>query len=284
MKRVKSTKQFGVRQSLFIAGMLISSVGAQAAALPTVTIKGVIGNGLDNGSTTYDTSSWWNKTYTLELTADASNTVRTHTEISDIPGEYENDWRPINVNYRLTISGVPEFSGTDNQFSSFETLNDVTVPAGLADIPPEIVVGNTYDLVSIGGSNIGLGCASGGANNVCGDVGDVYEGFGFLFDYLWDVARHDAIIDDNLPDLRSAAIDFTKGLGYVEFDFWHSTLQSNGQYTGQQVALLQASVTEVTIAPIPEAKTYAMMLAGLGLVGFAARRRKCLDAAGYAIK
>jgi len=36
-------------------------------------------------------------------------------------------------------------------------------------------------------------------------------------------------------------------------------------------------------APVPEAETYAMMLAGLGLVGFAARRRKCLDTTGYAI-
>jgi hypothetical protein len=31
-------------------------------------------------------------------------------------------------------------------------------------------------------------------------------------------------------------------------------------------------------APVPEAETYAMMLAGLGLVGFMARRRKQLEA------
>ncbi|OZA40599.1 MAG: hypothetical protein B7X81_14865 [Hydrogenophilales bacterium 17-61-76] len=30
----------------------------------------------------------------------------------------------------------------------------------------------------------------------------------------------------------------------------------------------------VEISPVPEAETYAMMLAGLGLVGFAASRRK----------
>jgi hypothetical protein len=30
----------------------------------------------------------------------------------------------------------------------------------------------------------------------------------------------------------------------------------------------------VEISPVPEAETYAMMLAGLGLVGFAAARRK----------
>lgn len=31
----------------------------------------------------------------------------------------------------------------------------------------------------------------------------------------------------------------------------------------------------LTTAPVPEPETYALMLAGLGLVGFAARRRKC---------
>jgi len=32
-------------------------------------------------------------------------------------------------------------------------------------------------------------------------------------------------------------------------------------------------------APIPEPETYAMMLAGLGLMGFVARRRKQKEAA-----
>lgn len=39
------------------------------------------------------------------------------------------------------------------------------------------------------------------------------------------------------------------------------------------------TLANLTITPVPEAETYAMMLAGLGLVGFAARRRKCLDTA-----
>ena len=47
--------------------------------------------------------------------------------------------------------------------------------------------------------------------------------------------------------------------------------------------LLESVPIPALAAPVPEAETYAMMLAGLGLVGFAARRRKCLDAADYAI-
>ena len=33
-------------------------------------------------------------------------------------------------------------------------------------------------------------------------------------------------------------------------------------------------IYEISPAPVPEPETYALMLAGLGLVGFAARRRK----------
>ncbi|MDP3217953.1 MAG: FxDxF family PEP-CTERM protein [Deltaproteobacteria bacterium] len=273
MKRVKTVNQVGVRQSLLLAGLILASAGAQAAATHTVTVTGVIGSSLEGGPLAYDTSSWLNKAYTLEMTVDASNTVRQHAEMDDIPGEYENDWRPVQLSYRLAIAGVPGFSGADNQFSSLETLNDVTVPAGLSGLPAGIVVGQTYDLYSIGGSDIGLGCFSGGANNVCGDVGDTWEGAGFLFDYFWDVAQHNAIGDDNLPSLADPAMDFTQGFGNVDIDFWHATLGTNGQYTGVSVAWLQAGVTSVTVTAVPEPETYAMLLAGLGLVGFAARRR-----------
>jgi hypothetical protein len=34
------------------------------------------------------------------------------------------------------------------------------------------------------------------------------------------------------------------------------------------------TVTVAAAAPVPEAETYAMLLAGLGLVGFAARRKR----------
>lgn len=49
----------------------------------------------------------------------------------------------------------------------------------------------------------------------------------------------------------------------------------SGGFAGTQYGLhLTGTVTAGAIAPIPEASTYGMMLAGLGLVGFAVRRRK----------
>jgi len=50
-------------------------------------------------------------------------------------------------------------------------------------------------------------------------------------------------------------------------DFGTSVLTFNGSaYTG-----------EITVTAVPEPETYAMMLAGLGLVAFAARRRKSMN-------
>jgi hypothetical protein len=44
--------------------------------------------------------------------------------------------------------------------------------------------------------------------------------------------------------------------------------------SGGQVVNFIGVNGSVNVAAVPEAETYAMMLAGLGLVGFAARRRK----------
>ena len=49
----------------------------------------------------------------------------------------------------------------------------------------------------------------------------------------------------------------------------------SGGFAGTQYAL-HLTGTVVAAAPVPEASTYGMMLAGLGLVGFAVRRRKLI--------
>jgi hypothetical protein len=52
----------------------------------------------------------------------------------------------------------------------------------------------------------------------------------------------------------------------------YAAVVPSGSFTGVQYGLhLQGSM-----APVPEASTYGMMLAGLGLVGFAVRRRKSI--------
>lgn len=47
---------------------------------------------------------------------------------------------------------------------------------------------------------------------------------------------------------------------------------SDGNYT------LHTAIDNLTLSPVPEPETYAMLLAGLGLMGFTTRRRKNLSA------
>lgn len=69
-----------------------------------------------------------------------------------------------------------------------------------------------------------------------------------------------------LAEDATAPFDFTETLGagnyQVNFKYDIAT-QTRGTYTGG-----------LSIAAVPEPETYAMLLAGLGLIGFSARRRK----------
>lgn len=80
-------------------------------------------------------------------------------------------------------------------------------------------------------------------------------------------------------------IDFSWGgnNGIKVIDVWNvSTSGSNTVYTGFAVPGMENGPFQGynarfnLTAPVPEASTYGMMLAGLGLVGFAVRRRKLM--------
>ena len=52
------------------------------------------------------------------------------------------------------------------------------------------------------------------------------------------------------------------------------TIELTGFWPAQGAISHVAIYSSATLAPVPEAETYAMLLAGLGLVGFAVRRRR----------
>jgi hypothetical protein len=54
---------------------------------------------------------------------------------------------------------------------------------------------------------------------------------------------------------------------------------SFGNSGGDNIGMLLDNVSVSVTSPVPEPETYAMLLAGLGLLGFAARRRKLEQAA-----
>ena len=70
-----------------------------------------------------------------------------------------------------------------------------------------------------------------------------------------------------------AITGFNSGLNTLEF-LVTNTGQSSGNPTGVRVEFTQSNV----VSAVPEPETYAMMLAGLGLMGAIARRRKAKQA------
>ncbi|MBC2732195.1 PEP-CTERM sorting domain-containing protein [Thiobacillus sp.] len=90
----------------------------------------------------------------------------------------------------------------------------------------------------------------------------------------WQVAWNGGVIDMGAG--ADAIINLGgDGLGGNNDTLDYSAIVPSGGFAGVQYGLhLQGNATLAVPAPIPEASTYGMMLAGLGLVGFAVRRRK----------
>lgn len=281
MKCVKANKQVGIRHSLLLAGLVLASAGAQAAPFPKITVTGVVGDSLYNvngytGLIAYDPSAILGKAFTLEMVIDADGAVKTSEELPEFPGEFEQRWAPVTISYTLVIDGALFSSGSGSQGTDILTINDLTVPLGtdLSEAPAGIEEGQTYDMYTVrpdGG--IYLGCFNGGTSGGCADsdANNVYEDAGLVFDYFWDTAIHNGLADTNLPD--PANLDFTQGFGGIDFNIGHYSPDPNDEFDGNDIARIYLTATSVTVA-VPEPETYAMLLAGLGLVGWAARRRK----------
>jgi hypothetical protein len=283
MKRVKTVNPVGVRQSLLLAGLILASAGAQAVAFPKITVTGFVGNSLYNvngytGTINYDPSAIMGKAFTLEMIVDATGAVKTSEELlPELPNEFENHWAPVTVSYALVIDDGLFSSGSGSQGTDIDTVNDLSVPVrfDLTDAPPGIEAGQTYDLYTVRPGGMNLGCFDGGTSGGCADsdANNVYEGFGLVFDYFWNTAIYNAFADTNLPN--PANLDFTQGFGGIDFNIGHWSPDPNDAFDGNDISRIYLTATSVTVA-VPEPETYAMMLAGLGLVGFAARRRAAL--------
>lgn len=265
--RVKSNSLLAVLVGLTLN---LGFSGAAMAALSKITVTGVIGNSVtaEDVALQYDPSSWFSKAYTLEMTFDAAEVVATSPDLS-VPGLVLNKWIPNQLTHRLLIDGMLVSSVA--AYASIETFNNFTMPSGVFDnAPPGIVVGNTYDSYLISADGDGLGCVDG----ACDSTDDTHENFRMTPQYFWDTNQVDAITDSNLPNVLSGAPYFTQGFGFMRINFE----QWNASTGAMPAGFLDASVTSMTVTAVPEAETYAMMLAGLGLVGFIARRRKPIEA------
>lgn len=89
----------------------------------------------------------------------------------------------------------------------------------------------------------------------------------------WTVAWNGGSIDMGAGS--PAVIDNVDGIwGNGNDVLNYAAIVPTGDFAGVNYALRLAG--SANLAPVPEASTYGMMLAGLGLVGFAVRRRKLM--------
>ena len=146
--------------------------------------------------------------------------------------------------------------------------------------------------------NVGVAGGVGPVFSTGGDQVFVYEGSNAAPDFVYGVqfANAAGIVaaptvssstnTTNVPDALSLAAGTMVDLGNFDDGYY------NGITEGSQAELLAAIadsanwvlsndaqptanwVASFTVAAVPEAETYAMMLAGLGLVGFMAARRR----------
>lgn len=153
----------------------------------------------------------------------------------------------VNVNtgaVTLATSLIPGFTGVS--YTNSNANNPSTVPSSTA-------------LYYINSTNDTLNVATTGFNNpsisIIGSLGiDILSANGF---------------DIDANGIGYAAVNMDNG-------FLKSELIRINTMTGQAewVSTFNGTINGLTVAPVPEPETYAMLIAGLGILGFSARRKQ----------
>jgi hypothetical protein len=153
----------------------------------------------------------------------------------------------VNVNsgaVTLATSLIPGFTGVS--YTNSNANNPATVPSSTA-------------LYYINSANDTLNVATTGFNNpsisIIGSLGiDILSANGF---------------DIDANGIGYAAVNMDNG-------FLKSELIRINTVTGQAewVSTFNGTINGLTVAPVPEPETYAMLMAGLGILGFSARRKQ----------
>lgn len=164
------------------------------------------------------------------------------------------------------------FTYTLDKYSTVVRLNPVTWPDGVmaqsviagptpgpAQITIERVDGNVFDVTAFTAK---LLASTGGA--------------GGAIEIMPKINGEDALSD---PLAFNASGSYGQSFSYAMPST--SLLSGADSYTFSlyvDFALTGLTLVDASTPPIPEPETYAMLLAGLGLVGFAVRRRKQVEA------
>lgn len=134
--------------------------------------------------------------------------------------------------------------------------------------------GSTYKVASVGTAAINGGVGGGNPDPISNATAYLYTQFraGSLAGYLGDVASANS--------LQNAIWFLENEIGSVSGQAltWANLGLANGTGLGNvrvmNLTTLSGEVAQDQLMMVPEPETYAMLLAGLGLMGFVARRRQ----------
>jgi hypothetical protein len=274
MKRVKTVKQPGVRQSLLLAGLALAGLSASYTAQAAPAIVG----------------SWHFDMPSLHATTTFLGNG-TYFEATDATGDSAHtgvEWGTYSWN---AISGQVTATSLGDTNGNWGWAGDVDGPQYVAVSGNTITVtqpgcpgctGNAARILHPAGSIVGSWLIPTGSNGP-GTIaffadGSYIHGEGGAADatgwpgmergtYSWDLVTGKLMATSVITDTNG-----DRGLSdLLGGGFLTATIMGDGSLSVSEVGF---APTVLTAAPVPEPETYAMMLAGLGLVGFAARRRK----------
>lgn len=90
----------------------------------------------------------------------------------------------------------------------------------------------------------------------------------------WSDASFNGMVLTNLTSSSFSGVSIDGSTNYAGFDLSRLSFDANHVYVNLQGLDANGYLQVDFTTPVPEPETYAMLLAGLGLLGFAARRRK----------
>lgn len=222
-------------KSTFILAAILTALTTQAQA--NVIISEVDAN----GSAASYAADWFELTNTGSSTVDISN-----WRVDDNSNLFANSVALRGVTSIAAGQSVIFLEGTASG-STDATINSSFKLAWFgSNVPTGLIVGN------YGGSGVGLSASA--------DAVNIFSGTGAV------IAR----VDFGASTLTTGTFNNAAGLNNVTIT-QKSVVGTNGAFlsvTGSEIG------SPASVAAVPEADTYAMLLAGLGLVGFTARRKQ----------
>lgn len=164
----------------------------------------------------------------------------------------------------MTIYGIGFRAAQDFSNSSFGPTNfNMTIDASHTSVNPNAISGSfaanvTGPTQNVFSGNTVLSSSGGTAYDIV---------INFLNPYFYDPTAGNLLLEFNVIS-GSAGVQFDFGSSPLLGRAWSGPNGQNDPGTGLATNFITSA------APVPEPETYAMMMAGLGMLGFMARRRK----------